>query len=146
MQITSGRLLKKLWRKKLKSYQTTYQKHRHNDTIDLISKQNEFNEIVTEETDNLRTQFSSKETQGKFYILKEIFFKSVVCAIDVALNEKREEISRLEEEICRDQPEILQMTNSELRLLNDHLAEDLRILVRKFPTSPSVPPSQAVDK
>ena len=34
------------------------------------------------------------------------------------------------------------MTNSELRLLNDHLAEDLRILVRKFPTSPT----QAADK
>jgi len=105
-------------------------KHRHNDTIDLLSKQNEFNEIVTEETDNLRTQFSSKETQ--------------VCAIDVALNEKREEISRLEEEIRADQPEILQMTNSELRLLNDHLAEDLRILVRKFPTSPT--PSQCIEQ
>ena len=72
--------------------------------------------------------------------------KNQVCAIDVALNEKREEISRLEAEIRCDQPEILQMTNSELRQLNDHLAEDLRILVRKFPTSPSVPPSQAVDK
>ena len=68
----------KTLKKKLKPL-TTYQKHRHNDTIDLISKQNEFNEIVTEETDNLRTQFSSKETQGKFYNHKTFVQKCSLC-------------------------------------------------------------------
>ena len=56
-----------------------------------------------------------------------------MCAIDVALNEKREEITRLEDEIRADEPAVLQMSLDELRSLNDHLAEDLRILVDKFP-------------
>merc|ERR1711935_140565 len=92
---------------------------RHDETIDLISRQNEFNEIVTEETDNLRQRFESK---GR-----------AVCIIDVELNETREEITRLEDEIRRDEPEVLQMSLAELRSVNDHLAEDLRILADKFP-------------
>ena len=49
------------------------------------------------------------------------------------LNETREEITRLEDEIRRDEPEVLQMSLAELRSVNDHLAEDLRILADKFP-------------
>merc|ERR1711935_501181 len=99
---------------------------RHDETIDLISRQNEFNEIVTEETDNLRQRFESK---GR-----------AVCIIDVELNETREEITRLEDEIRRDEPEVLQMSLAELRSVNDHLAEDLRILADKFP-----PASKCID-
>ena len=67
-----------------------------------------------------------------------------MCAIDVALNEKREEITRLEDEIRADEPAVLQMSLDELRSLNDHLAEDLRILVDKFPPPTSSP--KAMDR
>ena len=46
---------------------------RHDETIDLISRQNEFNEIVTEETDNLRQRFESKGTAGELNYLKLFF-------------------------------------------------------------------------
>jgi len=98
-------------------------RHRHEEINKLISKQYDFNCIITEETENIERQLLNK--------------KEKVILAEVSLNEKRDEIAKLTAEIEHINPDILNLTDQELHDINLKMAEDVKILAEKVSNSPS---------
>merc|ERR1711914_17001 len=98
-------------------------RQRHEEINKLISKQYDFNCIITEETENIERQLLQK--------------KEKVLLTEVSLNEKREEIAKLTAEIEHINPDILNLTDQELHDINLKMAEDVKILAEKISNSPS---------
>jgi len=84
---------------------------------ELVSEQYSYNCKVMEETQQLTKRLHERDQK--------------VMHIEVELNEMREEIKRLKEEI--NDPEITSLTLEQLQELNCKLAEDVQVLAERFP-------------